>query len=247
MDRRPEEGRAPAEREDELELIRSLNRGDWTASQLLELYHRFADRRRVQLFLAMHPRFPAGTANNLIPLLFPAEILLLVKNPRANPAVRRRAEEELASRFRKLPLGEKIALLKTAPPSLLLHFIDEDHPRLLETILTGPQVTEEIVLRFLNREGDRQRVYEVLDATRWHLSPAVAMAVAHDPEAPIKMLLKIIPSAGIEVLQRMMADPTTHAVVRRAVGDFIQNRPVATPTSEEEEVPVLDLCGPDSP
>ncbi len=247
MDEQRAPGEAPAEPVKELDLIRRLGGGGWTPSQLLELYHQYSDRRRIQLHLVMHPLFPPGTANNLIARLFPSDLLLLVKNPRANPAVRRRAELELFMRFAKLPLGEQIALLKTAPPSLLLHFINEDTPRLLETILQGPTCTEEIVLRFLNRGKARHRVYEALDLTSWHLSPAVAMAVANDPEAPIKMLLKIIPSAGIEVLQKLMADPDTHAVVCRAVGEHIQKRRLSAVQNEEEEVPVLDLSGCESP
>jgi hypothetical protein len=57
------------------------------------------------------------------------------------------------------------------------------------------------------------------------MNTAVAAAVAHDPEAPIKMILKIVPYAGLPLLQKMAADENTHVIVRRRIKEFLDNRP----------------------
>jgi len=50
------------------------------------------------------------------------------------------------------------------------------------------------------------------------------MAVAHDPEAPIKIILKIIPYLGLTGLQKLFKDETTHQIVRDCIRDYLQQR-----------------------
>ncbi|MEI6614570.1 MAG: hypothetical protein WCL37_06715, partial [Chrysiogenales bacterium] len=108
--------------------------------------------------------------------------------------------------------------------SLLLNFNEENQPQLIETILNNPNCSEDVVLRFINRHGERANLYIALDNSQWHLNPAVAMAIAHDPEAPIKIILKIIPSLGLAGLQKIFKDETTHQIVRDRIRDYLLDR-----------------------
>jgi len=211
--------------ENELDLIRRLKRGGWKREDLTAVYEQNQNRYRVLLHLIQHPRFPDAFALNILSRLFPVDLLMVIRNTLTNPFIRKRVEIEFKIRYPKIPLGEKISLLRAAPFPLLLHFIDENDFQVIGSILGNPNCTEEIILRFINRRGDRSVFYQALDATGWHTSAAVSRAIAHDADAPIKALLKIIPFVGRTERKRMAADPTLHEIVRARVRDFLRKKP----------------------
>jgi hypothetical protein len=191
---------------------------------LEEIYRLHKDNYRVLLHLVQHPKFPQGISLGIVSKLFSIDLVRVIKNVRTNPFVRKKAELEFMQRYKRLALGEKISLLKIASNALLLGFSAENQPQLIETILNNPNCSEEVVLRFINRPGDRFNVYAALDHSSWHMNPAVAMAVAHDPEAPIRNILKIIPYLGLAGLQKLFSDEATHQVVRDRIRDFLHDR-----------------------
>lgn len=210
--------------ENELDLIRRLKRGGWKREELTAVYDQNQNRYRVLFHLIQHPRFPDAFALNILSRLFPVDLLMVIRNTMTNPFIRRRAEIEFKIRYPKIPLGEKVSLLRAAPFSLLLHFIDENDFWVIESILGNPHCTEEIILRFINRRGDRSAFYQALDATGWHTSAAVSRAIVHDAEAPIKALLKIIPFVGRTERMRMSADPTLHEIVRARAREYLERK-----------------------
>ena len=195
--------------------------------ELEEIYRLHKNDYRVLLHLVQHPKFPQSISLGIISKLFAADLVRVIKNVKTNPFVRKKSENEFLQRYRRLALGEKISLLKIAPNSLLLGFSDENQPQLIETILNNPYCSEDVVLRFINRQGERANLYVALDNSQWHMNPAVAMAVAHDPEATIKIILKIIPYLGLAGLQKLFIDETTHRIVRDRIRDYLQQRPGA--------------------
>ena len=210
--------------ENELDVIRRLKRGEWKRNELTALYDQYRDRYRVLLHLIQHPRFPDAFALSILSRLFPVDLLMVIRNTRTNPFIRKRAEIEFKIRYPRIPLGEKISLLRTAPYSLLFHFIDENDLRVIQAILGNPNCTEEILLRFIQRPGDRFVFYQALDATDRHRSAAVSRAIACDSEAPVKMLLKIIPFVGLAELKVMAVDETLHQIVRARVREYLQGK-----------------------
>jgi hypothetical protein len=207
-----------------LPVIKKLQLAQVSQEELEEIYRLHKDDYRVLLHLVQHPKFPQSISLGIIGKLFSADLVRVVKNVRTNPFVRKKAELEFAQRYKRLALGEKISLLKIASHSLLLNFKDENQPLLLETIFNNPHCNEEVVLRFINRNSDRCNVYAALDNSPWHMNPAVAMAVAHDLEAPIRSILKIIPYLGLAGLQELFRDDATHQIVRDRIRDFLLER-----------------------
>jgi hypothetical protein len=208
-----------------LNVIKKLQFSGISQEELEEIYRQHKDDYRVLLHLVQHPKFPQSISLGVISKLFAADLVRVIKNVKTNPFIRKKAELEFSQRYKRLALGEKISLLKIASNSLLLSFSDENQPQLIETILNNPNCSEDVVLRFINRHSERVNLYIALDNSQWHLNPAVAMAIAHDPEAPIKMLLKIIPYLGLAGLQKIFKDETTHQIVRDRICDYLQKRP----------------------
>lgn len=207
-----------------LDIIKKLQFSGIGQVELEEIYHLHKNDYRVLLHLVQHPRFPQSISLGIISKLFAADLVRVIKNVKTNPFIRKKAELEFSQRYKRLALGEKISLLKFAPNSLLLSFSEENQPQLLETILHNPNCSEDVVLRFINRHGERANLYVALDNSQWHLNPAVAMAVAHDPEAPIKIILKIIPYLGLAMLQKIFKAENTHQIVRDRIRDYLQQR-----------------------
>jgi len=176
------------------------------------------------LHLVQHPKFPQSISLGIISKLFTVDLARVVKNVKTNPFVRKKAENEFMQRYRRLALGEKVSLLKLAPNALLMNLSDENQPQLLETMLNSPNCSEGVVLRFINRHGERSSLYVALDNSPWHMNPAVAAAVAHDPEAPIKIILKVIPYLGLAGLQEMFRDDSTHQIVRDRIREYLEQR-----------------------
>ena len=205
-------------------IIKGLQTGGISQAELEEIYGQHKDEYRVLLHLAQHPKFPQGLAQGIISKLFAVDLVRVIKNVRTNPFIRKKAELEFSQRYKRLALGEKISLLKMAPNSLLLTLSEENQPQLIEAILQSNHCSEDVVLRFVNRRAERSNFYVALDATQWHQNPAVAEAVAHDLEAPIKILLKIIPFLGLSGLQKLLRDENTHRTVCARIQDFMEKR-----------------------
>ena len=207
-----------------LDVIKKLQSGAISQEELEETYRQHKNEYRVLLHLAQHPKFPQSLSLGIISKLFAADLVRVIKNVRTNPFIRKKAELEFSQRYKRLALGEKISLLKMAPNSLLLTFIEENQPQLIETILQNGNCSEDVVMRFINRGSERFNFYMALDATPWHRNPTVAEAIAHDREAPINILLKIIPYLGLTGLQKLIRDKNTHQAVREQIKTYLERR-----------------------
>jgi len=210
-----------------LNVIKKLQFAGISQEELEEIYRLHKGNYRVLLHLVQHPKFPQSISLGIISKLFAADLVRVIKNVKTNPFIRKKAELEFSQRYKRLALGEKISLLKIASNSLLLCFSAENQPQLIESILNNPNCSEDVVLRSINRHGERANLYIALDNSQWHMNPAVAMAVAHDPEAPIKIILKIIPYLGLAGLQKLFKDESTHQVIRDRIREYLQQWPGA--------------------
>lgn len=204
--------------------MKRLRFGSIGEGELLDIYHTHKDSYRVLFHLVQHPEFPERFSLNIIPNLFSMDLVRVIKNHRTRPYVRKRAELEFTGRYQRLPLGEKISLLKVAPHSLLFYFIEERDPRILKIILHNTQCTEDLVMRFLNRESPRFSFYEALGESDWFKRPQVAERVALDKQAPIKILLHIIPYLSPSELWALYRREDTHDIVKRNIVIFMSRR-----------------------
>ena len=207
-----------------INVIKKLQAAGISQEELEAIYQQHKNEYRVLLHLAQHPKFPQSVSLGIISKLFASDLVRVIKNVKTNPFIRKKAELEFSQRYKRLALGEKTALLKMAPNSLLLTFSEENQTQLIQTILQNGNCSEDVVLRFINRSSERCNFYAAFDATQWHQNPAVAEAVAHDPEAPIKILVKIIPYLGLSGLQKLFCGEHTHQAVRDHIKTFLENR-----------------------
>jgi len=203
--------------QDELSVLRRISGSAVTAEELGRISEEFAHRQRVQVALIQHPRFPQKRALNIIPALFPGDLMRIVRNKRTNPLVRKRAELEFMNKFQRMPMGEKISSLKIAPANLLRKFTSLRDVRLIRAVLANPLCTEQVVLELLNSGGDHQALYGALDGSAWIRRPAVATAISRDPQAPVKILKALVPLMSAADCSRLLRMPGTHRSVREHI------------------------------
>lgn len=205
---------------DELELLKKIHFGSVSEEELLEIFNRFRDNYRVMVSVLQHPRFPHRLAFEIMPRLFPVDLMRVSKNRRTNPFIREKAELEFSQKYSKLPLGEKVSLLKMAPFSLLGRFSEEKEPSVIVAMLGNPMCTEELVVRMINRRGPREMVYRALGQTEWYKRPGVAEAICHDEQAPIRILLDILPYLDLRTLRKLYESDQTHEIVKNSIIEY---------------------------
>jgi hypothetical protein len=210
--------------ENELDVLKQLHRRSFSETELMDIFYHYQKSYRVLLHLVQQPRFPEKQSLNIIPQLIPIDLIKVVKNKHTHPGIRKRSEMEFVNKCGKFPLGEKLSYLKIAPYSLLNYFIEEKDKRVLEVILQNPHCTEELLLKFVNRKSSRFSFYEALYATEWYKRPQVAFAISHDSQAPIRILVTIIPYLNLRQLERLYKDDHTHQVVKNNILQYLQNR-----------------------
>ena len=210
--------------ESELELLTKLHRKTLPEEELLDIFYQSKDRYRVLLHLIQQPRFPEKLALNIIPKLYPMDLIRVIKNKRTNAAIRKRAELEFVNKYNKYPLGEKLSYIKAAPNSLLNYFIRENDKSILEAILKNAYCTEEVLLKFVNRKTDKTSFYEALSATEWYKRPQVAFAISHDSQAPIRIMAAIIPYLNLKQLEKLYKNEKTHQIIRENIMQYLQDR-----------------------
>lgn len=208
---------------DELDLLRKLHFNSVTEDELMDIFHRYKDNYRVQMHLAMHPKFPDNFALNIISRLNAMDLIRVIKNNRTNPFTRKKAEIEFQQKYNKFPLGEKLSYMKIAPYSLMIQLIEENDKRVVAAMLNNPYCTEDLVIRFINRHSSRRSVYEALVETEWFKRPSVAEAIAHDTEAPIRALIQILPFLNRHCLRRLYQSETTHDIVKKNIIEYLKN------------------------
>lgn len=208
----------------ELELLTKLHRQTLPEEELIDIFYQSRDRYRVLLHLIQQPRFPEKHALNIIPKLYPMDLIRVVKNKRTNAAIRKRAELEFVNKYNKYPLGEKLSYIKAAPNSLLNYFIEENNKPILEAILNNASCSEEVILKFVNRKTDKTSFYEALCATEWYKRPQVAFAISHDAQAPIRILVAIIPYLNLKQLEILFKSEKTHQIIRKNIMQYLQDR-----------------------
>lgn len=207
----------------DLELIRKLNFGNLSEQELIDVFYKNRDKYRILVNLIQQPKFPEKFSLNIIPKLFPIDLINVIKNKRTNPFIRKKAEIEFTMKYRKFPLGEKLSLIRVAPNSLLNYFIKENDKRVLKAILNNRNCSEGIILKFINTRTQRFDFYEELILTDWYKRPSVVQAIIRDIEAPIKLILKLIPFLTKSQLKKLYEQDNTHEIVKRNIEYYLES------------------------
>jgi len=209
---------------EELELLKKLQTGTLDSTALLDLFYAHRKNSRIVFNLIQHPAFPERTASDTISSLFPRDLVRIIKNKRANPFIRKKCEIEFRQRYVKIPKGEKISFMKTAPLSLLNYFIEESDESILNAVLSNIYCTEDLIIKLINRKGSKTSLYMALLDTDWLKLKRVCNRISYDREAPISIWLKIIPFVDKKRLISIVSSEQTHRIIKDNIKEFVNKK-----------------------
>jgi hypothetical protein len=161
-----------------------------------------SSRRALQL-VVRHPRCPRHFAWDALPRLGWHDLLEVARDPRTSPAIRKQSERKLAERLNGLTLGERTALARQAPRSVVGVLLTDEQPLCVEALVANPHFTETEALRLLHGNRNPECVLVLLRHPLWGRRPEVLRAAVRSERIPLGValgLLALLPESDVEAL-----------------------------------------------
>ena len=193
--------------------------------------------RRVPPLLLRQPACPTAFAWDTLPHLGWHDLLLVVRDPRTRPAIRRQGERKLLERLKQLTTGERAALAREATRGVVAGLLADESPACVQALLDNPRFTEQDAVRLLGANGSGECAAAVVRHPRWGTRRAVVDAALRSPVAPLGISLGLLASLSLARLEELaragalparLAEPLRQLLERRRGG----NRPPASPPAE---------------
>jgi len=152
--------------------------------------------RKVRVALAAHPRTPRRVALRLIRELYTFDLMQLSLLPAVAADLKRVADELLVARLASITLGERIALARRSSAMVTAALLLDKEPRVWQTALENPRVTEAAIVKALLRPGATPALVKaVCHHAKWSLRPEIRMALLRNEYTPL--------ARAIEFAQRL--------------------------------------------
>jgi hypothetical protein len=171
-----------------------------------------------------HPACPRPFAWEAIPHLGWHDLLDVARYPRTAPPVRRQAERKLLDKVGQLTSGERVALARLAPRTVVPALLGLPEPPCVQALLDNPQFTEADALRLLASNSSPACLAAVVRHRKWGQSPAVIRSAARCAKLPLGLalgLLAVLPARELAALARA---PEVNERLRRAASELIVHR-----------------------
>ncbi len=177
----------------------------------------WSERPRVLGGVCLNPRSPRSLAQRLLPALYWRDLADVAVSPRLAGGVKVRAEALLKERLPDLRLGEKITLGRLATAGVLRALLLEPDPRILETALQNPRLTETDLAGIVQApDAPRPLLEAVAAATRWQASYALRMALVLQPRCPPAVALAQLTSLLDHHLRQVADNPSLPPLIQAA-------------------------------
>ncbi len=195
------------------ELIERLARCRWVRTM-----------RRVPALLLRQPACPKTFAWEMIPRLGWHELLLVVRDPRTAPSIRRQGERKLSARLKNLTLGERTALARQATRGLIADLLADDSVACVEALLANPQFTEAEAVRLMNLNRNGNCLLAVLRNPRWGSSRGVINTAVRSGRLPFGVALGLVATLSRARLEELGRAQDLSAELRMAVLRLLERR-----------------------
>jgi len=147
--------------------------------------------RKVRLALAAHPRAPRRLALRLLRELYTFDLMHFSQLPAAPADLKRTADEFLITRLASISLGERISLARRCSVTVATALLHDKEPRVWQTALENPRLTETAVTRALQRPGDTPGFVEAIcHHAKWSVRPEIRLALLRNAHTPLARALE---------------------------------------------------------
>ena len=163
-------------------------------------------KAEVRRLLVQHPRVPLALARELVGRLGWKDLLEVSVGPHVHPVARRQAERLLLARLEELSSGERVTLARRAPRAVLAPLILTDDPRVLESALGNPALTEPNAVEIARAARSGAEVLQRMAAhPRWGVRQSVRAALLGNARTPVPVALRLVMELPRRELRRLVA------------------------------------------
>lgn len=179
--------------------------------------------RKVRLAAASHPRTPRRFALRLVRELYTFDLMHFALTPTAAADLRRIADELLVNRLASITLGERISLARRCSEMVAGALLLDKEPRVWQTALENPRVTEVAVVRALQKTSATTAfVVAASHHGKWSLRPEVRVALLRNAHTPLARAIEfargIPPSRLRDILHASRLPEKIKSYLRKEVG-----------------------------
>jgi hypothetical protein len=213
------------------ELVRAVRRASCPARLVELLVHTTVPSRSRRLLplLLRHPACPRHFALESLPRLGWHDLLDVARDPRTAPAVRRQSERKLTERLQTLTLGERAALARLAPRSIVLALLTDDEPVCVEALLTNAQFTENEALRLLQANHNPACLLVLLRHPAWGSRSEVLRAAVRSDRIPLGVAFGLVAALPETELERVAIGRDARPRIREAAQELLGRRRTRPP------------------
>jgi len=142
--------------------------------------------RKVRMALASGGRTPRRIALRLIREFYTFELMQFALRPSAPPDLKRVADELLLGRLASITLGERISLARRSSATVAGGLLLDKEPRVWQTALENPKLTEVAIVRALQRTGATVAFVEALSQhPKWSPRLEIRVALLRNAHTPV--------------------------------------------------------------
>jgi hypothetical protein len=170
-----------------------LKRSDIPAEAVEQLSKNAAimKSRKVRFVLAAHPMAARRISLRLIREFYTFDLMQFALSPLAAADLKRAADEMLVSRIASITLGERISLARRASGAVAATLLLAKEPRVWQTALENPRLTEVGLIRTLSRANSGAALVEaVCHHAKWSPRHEVRMALLRNEKTPMACALE---------------------------------------------------------
>ena len=181
--------------------------------------------RKVRLAVAAHHRTPRRIALRVIRELYTFELMQFALTPVAPADLKRVADELLLGRLSSITLGERISLARRSSAIVAGGLLLDKEPRVWQTALENPRLTEVGVVRALAKTGASRIFVEVVcHHAKWSARIEVRFALLRNSYTPltkaIEFARRIPPRQLQDILHASKLPESVKRELRKAVREI---------------------------
>ena len=181
--------------------------------------------RKVRMAIARHAHTPRRIALRVIREFYTFELMQFALLPVAPADLKRMSDELLIGRLASITLGERIALARRSSGSVAGGLLLDKEPRVWQTALENPRLTESGVVRALTKTGaSRSFVEAVCYHAKWSTRIEVRFALLRSAYTPLSKAIefarRIPPPQLRDILHASKLPESVKRVLRKEIGDL---------------------------
>ena len=181
--------------------------------------------RKALAAIAAHPRTPRHVSLPIVRTLYTFELMHLALTPAVAADLKRVSEEQIISRLETVSPGERLSLAKQGSNRVAEALLCDPEPRIVESALLNPRMTEASIIRGLEREeAPVFLVEQVCRHPKWSLRRDVQLALLRNDKTPLGRVLAFVRGFSSHTLHDILKHSRLPASVKMYLMEELAER-----------------------